>query len=425
MESLKNKFTSINQTTKKISIKKKGEILGMDVEVGDEKKTNFYPRAKVKLWDNEVNFSIGPKMGDDEVNNLTVEESANMISFKKAGVKHRFYTKEKFFNKQRTELDNLFQPIAESEGGMFEFDTILDTQPASNVIEYTITTKGLDFHFQPKLPETERLDKKVGRAINVEGSYAVYHAGRNNRHASSEDAKKYKTGKAFHIYRPYVEDANGDFIWADLDIDVQAETLKITIDEKWLKKAAYPIVIDPTIGYTTVGASSIVIADSNNDAGIFNVITGEEGTLDSVHFYASESGNLGSLYISLYEFDSGDETNQAQVDCGVVSVTSSTPAWYSITSASEILEAAKDYLVGCGGGLAQGSKSSTLDGYYDTLTEDLYYTNTGNSGGYQCNTDPITIHATPHFTDRRISTYITYTASYNPAFAHRRLLLML
>ena len=70
---------------------------------------------------------------------------------------------------------------------------------------------------------------------------------------------KYKTGKFCHIYRPKIFDAAGRWIWGGLEFD--GDSLFIIIDEKWLKRARYPVTVDPVIGTSTVGASHLNTED--------------------------------------------------------------------------------------------------------------------------------------------------------------------
>jgi hypothetical protein len=49
-------------------------------------------------------------------------------------------------------------------------------------------------------------------------------------------------------------DARGRKVWGDLSI--VGNVLRITIPEQWLAEAAYPVVVDPTVGTTTVGGLS-------------------------------------------------------------------------------------------------------------------------------------------------------------------------
>jgi hypothetical protein len=76
----------------------------------------------------------------------------------------------------------------------------------------------------------------------LKGSYAVY---------TKETLIGEGTGKLCHIHRPLIIDSRGRRVWGDLS--VTGNTLGITIPETWLSEAKYPVVVDPTIGTSTVG----------------------------------------------------------------------------------------------------------------------------------------------------------------------------
>lgn len=147
--------------------------------------------------------------------------------------------------------DDVYLISAADERDGFEFDVELTTKPANNIMPLTIKAKGLVFYYQPELTPEERL--KSVRPPDVVGSYAVYHESKMHDH--------YKTGKAFHIHRPYATDAEGNQVWCELDLDLGNEKLNIIIPPEFLDQAVYPIVIDPYFGYTTLGATA---ADSSN-----------------------------------------------------------------------------------------------------------------------------------------------------------------
>ena len=77
----------------------------------------------------------------------------------------------------------------------------------------------------------------------LKGSYAVY---------KKVTLLGEGTGKLCHIHRPEIIDARGRRCWGDLA--VVGNCLCITIPETWLSEAAYPVIVDPTIGTTTVGS---------------------------------------------------------------------------------------------------------------------------------------------------------------------------
>lgn len=148
--------------------------------------------------------------------------------------------------------------IDKSDG--FEYSWILPAKPASNVFTMQIDLTGCTAYYQPPLTAgtypkgytvTETTVKDSSgkiveyRPVNVVGSYAVYSANRDG---------VYQTGKIAHIYRPLVTDANGNTVWGTMKIE--GNTLTVTVDSKWLNKAVYPVKVDPTFGYTSIGGSS-------------------------------------------------------------------------------------------------------------------------------------------------------------------------
>jgi len=116
----------------------------------------------------------------------------------------------------------------------FEYDCILEREPESNVISILMEgADGFDFFKQPDFL-AEQL---------IAGSYAVY---------KKETLVGEGTGKLCHIYRPLIIDAKGRRCRGDLSI--VGNELRITIPEWWLSEAAYPVVVDPTVGTSTAGS---------------------------------------------------------------------------------------------------------------------------------------------------------------------------
>ena len=116
----------------------------------------------------------------------------------------------------------------------FEYDCILLREPESNVISLSLEgAEQFDFFQQPDFVTDPFL----------KGSYAVY---------KKETLIGEGTGKLCHIHRPEIIDARGRRCWGGLSI--VGNELHITIPEKWLSEAEYPVIVDPTIGSTTVGS---------------------------------------------------------------------------------------------------------------------------------------------------------------------------
>lgn len=160
----------------------------------------------------------------------------------------------------------------------FEFDITLKEKPKDNVFTYNIETDGLDFFYQPPLTEKEK-DAGFYQPENATGSYAVYKKDVKNSYDNKEEAENYKTGKVMHIYRPKIIDSKNNWTWGTLNIDQGKGTLSVTVDKEFLATAYYPVIIDPTFGYTTIGASYNSLA---------NVVAGS-------YFTMPESGNVTGI----------------------------------------------------------------------------------------------------------------------------------
>ena len=213
---------------------------------------------KLNRWNGEVSLKIIIPYG--EKSTPTLKENVLLFSSPKYEV--LFYPKEPEEIVERGGENREYKFIQNENGGV-EFDTILKEKPNSNILEFPIETRGLKFYYQPPLnPYHPTWADTNGDGIadtfrpqSVVGSYAVYHKSEDKFLKTKEEAEKYKTGKAFHIYRPKAVDSAGNETWCDLKIDEMRSVLIVTIPQEFLEKAVYPVRVDPNFGYETKGAS--------------------------------------------------------------------------------------------------------------------------------------------------------------------------
>lgn len=331
----------------------------LELEIGDSKQKDFIPQAKIMKWDNEVNFSIrrdNSSRAFKEVDGKFVCEGAEDVVF------------------------------YELEDGL-EIEIILKEKPVSNVFEYTLRHKGLDFFYQPELTQEEK-NNGASRPDNVIGSYAVYHKTKKNNNVKG---KNYKTGKAFHIYRPKAIDANGIEVWCDLLIE--KDVLSVTVPQSYLDKASYPVVIDPTFGYDTKGGSSYNMGHSTSGS-LFEIPV--DGILNSITSYIRISTFSGiDVQYGIYEDTLGD--NKTRMGITETINYSSYDDWLTLAMSSSVTLFTGNYwLVGY------------LDAYYmynyiDMFYDDAASNQSGNSTGEL--TDPWVIGT---YRDRKYSIYATY-----------------
>jgi len=323
-EAVNKRFEVENNTLKRVmrddaDDKKKGDIL--EVELGDEKQPDFKPQAKIKRWKNEVNFSLRRKKNwkNPNVRTESIETGAKVKVQDEDEELHMY------------ELDGF-------EDGGLEVETILKQKPKgknANQIEFTLETKGLEFFYQPEITDEqaqeqmrendERTLEEIKRDIrpeNVVGSYAVYHESKANN--------EYKTGKAFHIYRPHITGADGNETWGEIDIDEESGLLTVTVPQRFLDKAVYPVVVDPTFGYTTIGGSNT----SYTEDFIFTVTEtyspSSNGTVDSYSFYVEVLNNGSGSKIEMGIYDGTTLVDESYPN--IIQPPEESPGWYTANS---------------------------------------------------------------------------------------------
>jgi len=275
---------------------------GLLVQVGSPKAKEFLPELNISKWQGEVNFRMsaasetethpalrqaqGTPLGRGEAEKVSPEKGSTPSEVEGGGVSGLNFEGEKIkYNTSNREYE-FYQSISTStDGAGYNFDVLLKAKPASNIFTFNIETQNLDFFYQPALnqekqkelsseyselsskghivscTETDCVDKNgkvvTHRPENVVGSYAVYYKGGKSGDFTALGGKNYMAGKAFHIYRPQIIDAQGNKVWGELKVDEAGGKLTVTIPQDFLDSAAYPVTIDPTFGYSasTCGAS--------------------------------------------------------------------------------------------------------------------------------------------------------------------------
>jgi hypothetical protein len=274
----------------------------IDFEVGDSKSGIFLPQFKTKHWGNESNLSIRL---DASIKGATVHKEKDVVIWQNKDKIARFY-----------ELNNVF------EQGGFEFEVEFAKMPQSNIVNYTIESKGLRFQKQGLTPEMVKAGFKMHE--DVVGSYSVYHATKKHN--------QYKTGKAGHIPKPYLVDAKGNKAWCDMTINMGM--LSIEMPRAFLKTATYPVILDPTFGYTSVGASNAQFSDYIDCC---EFTPASSGTVTEFHAYVEKLyGGTAEFRMALYD-KSGSQPDALQGNNTASITADGTAAWKSSTSVTGTL----------------------------------------------------------------------------------------
>lgn len=321
----------------------------IEIEIGDSKDPSaLHPQLKIMRWDNEVNFSL--RLLVDSIPGVQSYELANdVIEYRKGQWKVRFYDK----------------PDASDDGG-YEFEIEIPKKPPTNSLTFSINTKTLNYFYQPALTQ-EEIDAGHNRPEKVVGSYAVYHTHKGG--INDVLGKEYKSGKAFHIYRPHCKDANGNETWADLNVNEEDGTLTIIVDQSWLNNAVYPVIVDPTLGYSAMGASGEQITNRASSQCLrkgysaINTTTTGSGKINNAYAGLALSG-AGSETVSITVFvntenkatDSHSQLWSKDVD---QSLTSTTASWFTFAGSQEAITA-NNYVL------------NIVADYADTSSRDVY-----------------------------------------------------
>ena len=352
----------------------------LEIEIGDDGK-NFKPKVKVERWEDEVNFSL--ELLDGEKGNTKLETENDKIKWSKGNKTARFY-----------EID----PSEQYPEGAFEFDIELKKKPKTNKIEFSLNTKGLDFFYQPELTQQE-IDEGAIRPENVVGSYAVY---ASEQKTNWKGGKEYKTGKVGHIYRPKIYDATGKECWGSLSVDKEAGKLSVEIPQEFLDKAVYPVVVDPTFGYTTVGGTEGTFA-VNNLRCATKYAPASDGTISDIYIYTRTNGAVtcsvrGVLYKNS---DNSRITYGEEVQFKEIFGEN----WLNLDVTDTAITSGTDYNIGI---WQNEPKTYGMIFFYDTVSG--FNIIRDNTAYHATNAPPATYTVNSTLSNRKLSIYATYTA---------------
>jgi len=310
------------------------------ITLGDKDKTEFTPDIELKRW-NEVSFKIKPRLSGVLSKDKKLKFEGEKVKFNTPKISFEMYD------------------YTEGEGG-FKFVWYLNEKPTSNKVELDIEISGLDFFFQPPLIQEYQngYSKKFGKEIivtetqvkdlegkvlmerpeNVVGSYAVYHQTKGG--LNDINGKEYKSGKAFHIYRPKLIDADGKETWGILKIE--NGIYSVEIPQEFLDNAVYPIKSNDTFGYTSAGESSATL--NGYRQGGYYTAPGS-GTLDSLSAYlAKSSAGTYNAKAFVNQKDSGGTDLHGQIATKENTGISITAEWKDFTLDNESITDDIDYI---------------------------------------------------------------------------------
>ncbi|MGB0757464.1 MAG: FG-GAP-like repeat-containing protein [Patescibacteria group bacterium] len=365
----------------------------IQVSVGNVSKLGLAPELTIKKWNGDAKLTIEPVAFKSDSEGYQVQFNSDKLEFNDNDSSYRFY-----------EIEGTDQ----YPDGAFELDVVLSTKPKTNVFEFNISTHDLDFYYQPALDvqyaessEFERCTEtrcyKEGKVVeyrpeNVVGSYAVYSSEYSGDY-SKLNGKNYKSGKVLHIYRPKIKDSGGDWTWGELSIDESRNKLSVTVPEKFLEQAAYPVIVDPTFGYDTIGSSWGYAGDKI----VGSKFAGASGTAESITVYGDLTVGGVNFKYGLYDATSGYDFEEQTAEASSIS-----DEWLTLNLDSNVNITDTDYIVAIWGSETTDSISPKYD------------TGATNQGLYKYKTyttnypDPL---SSPSLDNKKYSVYVTYSTS--------------
>jgi len=349
---------------------------GDEIFIGDPAASAFAPKATLNRWNGECFLTVA--FDDSAIAQKNVELTPdNKVQWSTPPFDFKFY------------------PANPDEDGL-ELEIILKTKPVQNSFVFSVLAPDLMFHHQPPLTEefnkedceiwTEtRVKTKDGqeffRPEKIVGSYAVYHI--SKRHGV------YETGKLFHIYRPQLTDASGKKAWGTINIaDGQ---LTVTAPQEFLDSAVYPVVIDPTFGYTSAGGTAF---------SSINIITGstfslpENGDVTDIRIYMFTGASGLGVKCAIYDTSGNLKTTSAEINPDPDYVM----AWQTCTVSPASSLSSGDFRLSAWTGIAG------CYFYYDSGGTNQWGQKSQSYGAWP---DPITWDSQA---GRKLSIYATYTA---------------
>lgn len=262
--------------------------------IGDSSAENFNPVLEISAWGKECSFTI----------DLVPAGYESIISA----------SRSVFDNKTRVDCtagDSTLISLYQLDDGSLEWLIRFDTAPKSNTLEFSFDSQNLRFFYQDSAFFTD--DVNVSGPDWAQGSYAVYHTNRRhnykNIHGNDTLIQNYATGKAFHIRRPVIYNSRGESAWCRINIDTLAGLMTLEIPDDFLKGAAYPIIIDPTFGKTSVGAWSLTIVNYRHTV-LWNIGQAEtgQGEITKGYIYCEVMGDLeGALQVKVHSYSKGND----------------------------------------------------------------------------------------------------------------------
>jgi len=237
--------------------------------------------------------------------------------------------------RSRSELHRWYDKGDEGFEWEIEWDSFASV-PISGKVEYSARfPTSLSWHRQ-ELTQQD-IDEGCSCPENVQGSYAIYHNKSGNICDMNGDSiVNYETGKWGHVYRPELIAANGERAWCHLWYDPERLVMGVTLPMEWMREAVYPVILDPTFGYTSAGSINLGASTGsqcqNGSLGTYVATSGD--TVTGVSVYNNGTTGTASFSLSVYEIPTVSSTPTNRLFSPLTNSSVTAKTWGSVTVSS-------------------------------------------------------------------------------------------
>jgi hypothetical protein len=244
----------------------------------DDKQVDFYPQVKILNLNNEFNYSI--RLNEE----MTF---GNKHQFKADGIE--LGRDSKAFLENKNVKNECY-----TGSDLFEWFIYIKRKPLTNKIYFSINTKDVRWDYQGILTP-EEIARGGNRPDDIQGSFALYCPKQNHIIGGTN----YMAGKVGHVPAPYVVLLDGTKIKCQMTIDNGLLVIEIPLEIYLNWNWEIPLLLDPTLGYTTAGGSHFW-----GEGGVYYGIyatPASSGSMTSISFYG-QTYNKSLFYIlGIYE----------------------------------------------------------------------------------------------------------------------------
>ncbi len=375
-------------------VSKEREKGNASIRIGGSDSQKFVPNINASKWNDEAFLNIN--YSDTTITAEQETFTDDKVEISAGGLTHRFFKKD-------------YKSL--------KHDIVIPSKPLSNHFTFDLTfSENLRFDHQDTLENDWIRFSKNGtvpvmgcntlqeylasnrRPENIINSYVVKLIGKKNN--------QYLTGKFCHIERVKFIDSTKKEIWAEQLIEVTSPgraTWTITVDQAWLDNAVYPIVLDPVMGYNSIGGSNEP-SPTEMFFGCRYVTEASGGDIDDLNVYCDRSGAGVYFIVGVYDDTSGTLDGQDKVSANeTILACPQSPAWITDSGITGTLTGSTDYWIAM-------ELDYGLTFFYDTVTagyEDLEHISPYTYDGALPDPAPTGLSSSP----LEISMYVNYSAA--------------